>query len=107
MKNIAGLMKQAQQMQQKMAEMQVKLDAVEIVGVSGAGLVQITLNGKGVMKRIKVDPKLADPAEIDMLEDLILAAHTDAKEKIDQMAEAEMKNATGGMNLPAGLKLPF
>jgi|ERR1700722_2168866 len=107
MKNIAGLMKQAQQMQQKMAEMQVKLDAVEIVGVSGAGLVQVTLNGKGVMKRIKVDPKLADPAEIDMLEDLILAAHTDAKEKIDQMAEAEMKNATGGMNLPAGLKLPF
>ena len=107
MKNIAGLMKQAQQMQQKMAEMQAKLDAVEIVGVSGAGLVQITLNGKGVMKRIKVDPKLADPAEIDMLEDLILAAHTDAKEKIDQMAEAEMKNATGGMNLPAGLKLPF
>jgi nucleoid-associated protein EbfC len=107
MKNIAGLMKQAQQMQQKMAEMQAKLDAVEIVGVSGAGLVQVTLNGKGVMKRIKVDPKLADPAEIDMLEDLILAAHTDAKEKIDQMAEAEMKNATGGMNLPAGLKLPF
>ncbi|HVE20418.1 MAG TPA: YbaB/EbfC family nucleoid-associated protein [Acidocella sp.] len=107
MKNIAGLMKQAQQMQQKMAEMQAKLDAAEIVGVSGAGLVQITLNGKGVMKRIKVDPKLADPAEIDMLEDLILAAHTDAKEKIDQMAEAEMKNATGGMNLPAGLKLPF
>jgi DNA-binding YbaB/EbfC family protein len=107
MKNIAGLMKQAQQMQQKMAEMQAKLDAVEIVGVSGAGLVQVTLNGKGVMKRIKVDPKLADPAEIDMLEDLILAAHTDAKEKIDQMAEAEMKNATGGMSLPAGLKLPF
>ena len=107
MKNIAGLMKQAQQMQQKMAEMQAKLDAVEIVGVSGAGLVQVTLNGKGVMKRVKVDPKLADPAEIDMLEDLILAAHTDAKEKIDQMAEAEMKNATGGMNLPAGLKLPF
>ena len=81
MKNIAGLMKQAQQMQQKMAEMQAKLDAAEIVGVSGAGLVQVTLNGKGVMKRIKVDPKLADPAEIEMLEDLILAAHADAKGK--------------------------
>ena len=107
MKNIAGLMKQAQQMQQKMAEMQAKLEAAEVVGVSGAGLVQVTLNGKGVMKRIKVDPKLADPAEIDMLEDLILAAHTDAKDKIDQMAEAEMKTATGGMSLPAGLKLPF
>jgi nucleoid-associated protein EbfC len=107
MKNIAGLMKQAQQMQQKMAEMQAKLDAAEIVGVSGAGLVQVTLSGKGVMKRIKLDPKLVDPAEIEMLEDLIVAAHADAKEKIDQMAEAEMKNATGGMNLPAGLKLPF
>jgi nucleoid-associated protein EbfC len=107
MKNIAGLMKQAQQMQQKMAEMQAKLDAAEIVGVSGAGLVQVTLSGKGVMKRIKLDPKLVDPAEIEMLEDLIVAAHADAKEKIDQIAEAEMKNATGGMNLPAGLKLPF
>jgi hypothetical protein len=107
MKNIAGLMKQAQQMQQKMAEMQAKLDAAEIVGVSGAGLVQVTLSGKGVMKHIKLDPKLVDPAEIEMLEDLIVAAHADAKEKIDQIADAEMKNATGGMNLPAGLKLPF
>jgi DNA-binding YbaB/EbfC family protein len=107
MKNIAGLMKQAQQMQQKMAEMQAKLDAAEVVGVAGAGLVQVTLSGKGAMKRVKVDPKLADPAEIEMLEDLILAAHNDAKAKIDEIADAEMKNATGGMSLPAGLKLPF
>jgi DNA-binding YbaB/EbfC family protein len=107
MKNIAGLMKQAQQMQQKMAEMQAKLDATEIEGVSGAGLVRVTLTGKGALKGVKIDPKLADPAETEMLEDLILAAHADAKGKIDLMMEAEMKNATGGMNLPAGLKLPF
>jgi DNA-binding YbaB/EbfC family protein len=107
MKNIAGLMKQAQQMQQKMAEMQAKLDATEIEGVSGAGLVRVTLTGKGALKGVKIDPKLADPAETEMLEDLILAAHADAKGKIDLVMESEMKNATGGMSLPAGLKLPF
>jgi DNA-binding YbaB/EbfC family protein len=107
MKNLAGLMKQAQQMQQKMADMQAKLDATEIEGVAGAGLVRVTLSGKGALKRVKVDPKLADPADVEMLEDLLLAAHADAKSKLDEMTESEMKNATGGMNLPAGLKLPF
>jgi nucleoid-associated protein EbfC len=107
MKNIAGLMKQAQQMQQKMAEMQAKLDATEIEGVAGAGLVRVTLTGKGALRGVKIDPKLADPAETEMLEDLILAAHADAKGKIDVMMESEMKNATGGMDLPPGLKLPF
>ncbi len=107
MKNIAGLMKQAQQMQQKMADMQAKLDAAEIEGVSGAGLVRVTLTGKGALKGIKVDPKLADPAETEMLEDLILAAHADAKSKLDALTDSEMKNATGGMSLPPGLKLPF
>jgi len=107
MKNIMGLMKQAEQMQQKMAEMQAKLDAAEIEGVAGAGLVRLTLSGKGALKRIKVDPKLADPAETEMLEDLLLAAYADAKSKLDALAESEMKNATGGINLPPGLKLPF
>jgi DNA-binding YbaB/EbfC family protein len=107
MKNIMGLMKQAEQMQQKMAEMQAKLDAAEVEGVSGAGLVRLTLSGKGALKRVKIDPKIADPAETEMLEDLILAAHADAKGKLDALMESEMKNATGGLNLPAGLKLPF
>jgi DNA-binding YbaB/EbfC family protein len=107
MKNLAGLMKQAQQMQQKMADMQAKLDAAEIEGVAGAGLVRVTLSGKGVLKTIKIDPKIADPAETEMLEDLIVAAHADAKSKLDEMTESEMKNATGGLNLPAGMKLPF
>jgi len=107
MKNIMGLMKQAEQMQQKMAEMQARLDAAEVEGVAGAGLVRVTLTGKGALKRVKLDPKIADPAEVEMLEDLILAAHADAKSKLDIMAESEMKNATGGLSLPAGLKLPF
>ena len=107
MKNLAGLMKQAQQMQQKMADMQAKLDAAEIEGIAGAGLVAVTLSGKGALKRIKIDPKLADPAETEMLEDLILAAHADAKAKLDEMTESEMKDATGGMSLPPGMKLPF
>ncbi len=107
MKNLTGLMKQAQQMQQKMQDMQAKLDATEIEGVSGAGLVRLILSGKGVLKSIKIDPKLADPTEVEMLEDLISAAHADAKTKLDNFTESEMKNATGGLNLPAGLKLPF
>ncbi len=107
MKNIAGLMKQAQQMQQKMADMQARLDATEVEGVAGAGLVRVTLTGKGALKKVKVDPKLADPAETEMLEDLIVAAHADAKSKLDELTESEMKNATGGLSLPPGLKLPF
>jgi DNA-binding YbaB/EbfC family protein len=107
MKNIAGMMKQAQQMQAKLAEMQTKLDAAEMEGVAGAGLVRVTMTGKGALRGIKIDPKLVDPAEIEMLEDLIMAAHADAKGKIDAMMESEMKNATGGLNLPPGLKLPF
>lgn len=107
MKNLGGLMKQAQQMQAKMQEMQAKLETLEITGESGAGLVRITLNGKGEMKGVKIDPKVADPADIEMLEDLIIAAHRDAKEKIDAETSAEMQKITGGMQLPPGMKLPF
>jgi len=80
---------------------------MEITGESGAGLVRITLNGKGEMKGVKIDPKVADPADIEMLEDLIIAAHRDAKEKIDAETSAEMQKITGGMQLPPGMKLPF
>jgi hypothetical protein len=69
--------------------------------------VRITLNGKGEMKGVKIDPKVADPADIEMLEDLIIAAHRDAKEKIDAETSAEMQKITGGMQLPPGMKLPF
>nr|WP_295743049.1 YbaB/EbfC family nucleoid-associated protein [uncultured Acidocella sp.] len=107
MKNLAGLMKQASQMQQKMADMQAKLEATEMEGVAGAGLVKVTLSGKGALKRVKIDPKLIDPSEAEMLEDLIAAAHADAKSKIDAIMEAETKNAMGGLPLPPGMKLPF
>ncbi len=107
MKNLAGLMKQASQMQEKMKEMQEKLEAAELEGVAGAGLVRLTLTGKGMLKSITVDPKLADPTETEMLQDLILAAHADAKSKLDAFTESEMKTATGGLQLPAGMKLPF
>ena len=107
MKNLAGLMKQAQQMQSKMADMQSKLEEMELEGTAGAGLVTITMSGKGDLRRIKIDPKVADPAETEMLEDLIVAAHTDAKRKIEAAAAEEMQKLTGGMQLPAGMKLPF
>jgi DNA-binding YbaB/EbfC family protein len=107
MKNIAGLMKQASQMQAKMAEMQAKVEAMEVAGQSGGGMVAITLSGKGEVRRVKIDPKLADPADIEMLEDLIVSAHTDAKRKLDEMMAEEMGKVTGGMQLPPGLKLPF
>ena len=107
MKNLAGLMKQAQQMQSKMQEMQTKLEAMEITGKSGAGLVRVTLNGKSDLKRIKLDPKIIDPTDVEMLEDLILAAHRDAKTKIEAASAEEMQKVTGGMQLPPGMKLPF
>ena len=107
MKNLAGLMKQAQQMQSKMQEMQSKLESLEVEGVSGAGLVAVTLNGKGDLRRVKIDPKLADPADVEMLEDLIVAAHRDAKSKIETLSQDEMQKVTGGLQLPPGMKLPF
>ena len=107
MKNLAGLMKQAQQMQSKMQEMQARLESIEVEGTAGAGLVAITLNGKGDLRRVKIDPKLADPSDLEMLEDLIVAAHRDAKSKIEAMTQDEMQKVTGGLQLPPGMKLPF
>jgi DNA-binding YbaB/EbfC family protein len=95
------------QMQSKMQEMQAKLEAMEIEGVAGAGMVSVTLSGKSELKRVRIDPKLADPAEMEMLEDLILAAHADARQKIEAATAEEMQKVTGGMQLPPGMKLPF
>jgi DNA-binding YbaB/EbfC family protein len=107
MKNLAGLMKQASQMQKKMEEMQERLTTQELEGTAGAGMVKITLNGKGEMKSLRIDPKLADPAEMEMLQDLIVAAHADARRKLEAVAAEEMQKVTGGLNLPPGMKLPF
>ena len=107
MKNLAGLMKQASQMQAKMQEMQAKLESMEVDGASGAGMVSVTLNGRSELRRVTIDPKLADPADMEMLQDHILAAHADAKRKIETAAAEEMQKMTGGMDLPPGMKLPF
>jgi DNA-binding YbaB/EbfC family protein len=107
MKNMANLLKQASQMQSKMADMQAKLDATIVEGQSGAGMVRVTMGGKGDLKSVTIDPKLADPAEMDMLQDLLVSAHADAKRKLDASMAEEMAAVTGGMNLPPGLKLPF
>ena len=107
MKNLAGLMKQASQMQAKMEEMQSKLDQLRVDGSAGAGMVTVTLSGKGDLRGIKLDPKLADPGEMEMLEDLIIAAHAEARRHLEERTAAEMQAVTGGLNLPPGMKLPF
>ncbi|MDD5586052.1 MAG: YbaB/EbfC family nucleoid-associated protein [Alphaproteobacteria bacterium] len=105
--NIGQMMRQVQDMQAKMAQMQERLVTMEATGQSGGGMVQTTLNGKGEMKKIKLDPKLADPAEIEVLEDLIVAACNDAKAKMDAEVAAETERMMGGLQLPPGMKLPF
>ena len=107
MKNLGGLMKQAAQMQTRMQEMQAKLESMEMDGEAGAGLVRVTLNGKGDLRKIHIDPKLLDPADTEMLEDLMVAAHRDAKTKIEAAMASEMQKITGGLQLPPGMKLPF
>jgi len=106
-KNLGQMMKQIQGMQSQMTEMQAALEQSEMTGQSGGGMVNVTLSGKGEMRRLKIDPKLLDPAEVEVLEDLILAATKDAKAKVDQHVASEMSRLTGGLPLPPGMKLPF
>ena len=107
MKNLGQLMKQAQEMQEKMAEMQGSLVAIEIEGVAGAGLVTVVLNGKGEMRRLKIDLSLVKPEDAEILEDLIVAAHNDAKSKIEMRVQEETQKLMGGLPLPPGMKFPF
>jgi hypothetical protein len=111
MKNLGNMLKQAQQMQSRMAEMQAKLDATTVEGAAGAGMVSVTLTGKGDLKRVAIDPSLMAADEREVLEDLLVAAHADAKQKVEAMMAEEMQKATAGLNLPGGLpggfKLPF
>lgn len=107
MKNIGNMLKEAQKLQQRMLEMQQRLAETEMSGQSGGGLVTVTLSGKGEMRRIKIDKSLVDPAEVEVLEDLIVAATNDAKAKIEAHLSAEMQKMTGGLPLPPGMKLPF
>ncbi len=107
MKNLAGMMKQAQEMQSKMTEMQENLQSVEVTGSSAAGMCQVTLNGKGEAVKLKIDPSLVTPDDATVLEDLILAAFNDAKSKVDAEMREKMSELTGGLQLPPGMQLPF
>jgi hypothetical protein len=105
MKSLGNLMKQMQQMQAHMEEMQEKLAGAEIEGSSGGGLVSAVMNGKGELKRIRIDPSLAKADELEVLEDLVVAACADAHANAEAHAAEEMKKITGGLPLPPGLKL--
>lgn len=107
MKNLGEMMKQVQAMQSRMADMQAKLEQSTVTGQSGGGMVKLTMNGKGAMTGLDIDPTLMKAEEKDILEDLVMAAHSDAKNKVEAMMADEMKSVTGGLPLPPGLKLPF
>lgn len=105
MKNFAEMMKQAQALQGRMADMQAELERTMIEGRSGGGMVTVTLSGKGDMVGVKIDPSLLTPGEAEILEDLIVAAHNDAKVKVEEAMKEKMKGLTGGLPLPPGMKL--
>ena len=107
MKNLGQMLKQAQQMQEKMGEMQSALEQAEVDGEAGGGMVRVTLNGRGDMKAVKIDPAIFSAEEAEMLEDLIVAAHNDARARAQERMQEEMAKMTGGLQLPEGFKLPF
>ena len=106
MKDIMGMMKAAQEMQSKMQGLQQQIADMTVEGRSGGGMVVVTLSGKGEMRGIKIDPSLVSD-DVSVLEDLIIAAHSDAKGKADFEANAKMQELTAGLPLPPGMKLPF
>jgi hypothetical protein len=107
MRDLMGMMKQAKELQEKMQGLQAEIAALEASGSAGAGLVTVVVDGKGGLKSVKIDPSLAKPEELEILEDLIVAAASDAKGKVEAQAERKMGELTAGLGLPAGLNLPF
>lgn len=105
--DMGKLMKQAQEMQSRMADAQGRLDAIEVTGEAGAGLVRVTATAKGQVRRLAIDPSLFVPEEREVVEDLIVAAVQDAQARAAEAAQAEMTKLTEGLDLPPGLKLPF
>jgi DNA-binding YbaB/EbfC family protein len=105
MADFLGLMKQAAELKSKMEAMQAELDQLEVEGTSGGGLVSVKLSGKGEMKTVKIDDTLMKPSEKEIVEDLIVAAHADARRKAEALLQDKMKTVAGGLPLPPGLKL--
>ncbi len=107
MKDLGSLMRQVQEMQERMQRMQQELAEAEVEGTAGGGLVSVRLNGKGEMRGVRIDESLLKPEEREILEDLIVAAHNDAKAKMEALIAEKMKEATGDLPLPPGMNLPF
>ena len=107
MKNLGQMLKQAQEMQTKMQEMQERLAEAELTGASGGGMVSVTMTGKGEVRRVQIDPSLIVPDDREVLEDLIAAAVNDARQKVDAFTQEETQKIMGGLQLPPGVKLPF
>ena len=103
--NLAGLMQQAQKMQQEMQRAQEELANLEVTGQSGGGMVQVTMTGKHAVRRVHIDPSLGE--DLEMLEDLVAAAVNDAVNRVAEAMQERMSGMTQGLNLPAGMKLPF
>lgn len=101
------MMKQAKEMQEQMGSLQEQIVDIEVEGVAGAGLVKVTLNGKSDLKGLKIDPSLLKQDEGEILEDLIMAAHTDARARVEMAIQEKTQELMGGLGLPAGMKLPF
>ena len=107
MKDFLGMMQKAQELQGRMQEFQQSLGDLLVEGRSGAGLVTVTMNGKGELRGLKIDPSLYKEDSVEVLEDLIIAAHKDAKEKAEAEVQSRMSEITAGLPLPPGMKLPF
>lgn len=107
MRDMMDMMKQAKQLQSRMQEVQERIAALEVTGAAGGGLVSVTLTGRGDMRRLRIDPSLLVPDEAEIVEDLIIAAHNDARGKLETRTAEMAQDLTGGMSLPPGLKLPF
>lgn len=107
MKNLGQMMKQAQEMQQSMTDLQARMDAMDIDGASGGGMVTATVSGKGELRRLEISPGLLVPEEKEILEDLIVAAVNDARAKAERLMQEETGKLMGGLQLPPGMKLPF
>ena len=105
MADFLGLMKQATQLQTKMQEMQAELDQITVEGMAGGGMVSVTMSAKGDLKGVRIDESLIKPGEKEIIEDLIVAAHADARRKSEALMAEKMKGLTGGLPLPSGLKL--
>jgi hypothetical protein len=105
MADFLGLMKQAAQLQSKMQAMQAELDTIEVEGTAGGGMVSVTLSAKGDLKGVKIDDSLMKPTDKEILEDLLVAAHADARRKAETVMQEKMKGLTGGLPLPPGMNL--